>query len=103
MKKMGIACSALLCLVAFGVASADEDASIVYKTRCQGCHGADGSLVPVKGAAPIKGQNADDLLTMLEGYKNGMFGGAQRRVMEGVVKRLSDEQLEKLATYVSTF
>ena len=46
MKKMGIACSALLCLVAFGVASADEDASILYKTRCQSCHGADGSLAP---------------------------------------------------------
>ena len=96
MKKMGIACSALLCLVAFGVASADEDASILYKTRCQSCHGADGSL------APAKGQNADNLLTMLEGYKNGIFGGAQKRVMEGVVKRLSDEQLKNLAAYVST-
>ena len=102
MKKMGIACSALLCLVAFGVASADEDASILYKTRCQSCHGADGSLAPAKGVVPIKGQNADNLLTMLEGYKNGIFGGAQKRVMEGVVKCLSDEQLKNLAAYVST-
>ena len=39
---------------------------------------------------------------MLEGYKNGIFGGAQKRVMEGVVKRLSDEQLKNLAAYVST-
>ena len=86
MKKMGIACSALLCLVAFGVASADEDASILYKTRCQSCHGADGSLAPAKGVVPIKGQNADNLLTMLEGYKNGIFGGAtaQKKDLSGL-------------------
>lgn len=101
MNKIGIACSALVCLFAFGVASADEDASILYKTRCQGCHGPDGGLAPVKGVAPIKGQNADDLLHMLEGYKNGSFGGPQKRVMEGIVKRLSDEQLKSLADYSS--
>lgn len=102
MNKIGMACSALVCLFAFSVAFADEDAAILYKTRCQSCHGAEGELSPIKGVAPIKGQNADDLLTMLEGYKNGIFGGAQRRVMEGIVKRLSNEQLKSLASYAST-
>ena len=51
----------------FGVAFADGDAANLFKTHCQGCHGADGGRVPASGIEPIKGQSAADLLKKLEG------------------------------------
>ena len=85
-------------LSSFGVAFADGDAANLFKTHCQGCHGA----VPASGIEPIKGQSAADLLKKLEGYKDGSFGAQRKLVMENVVKQLSDEQLKSLADYAST-
>ena len=96
MKKVLIVFSAVMLLSSFGVAFADGDAANLFKTHCQGCHGADG------GIEPIKGQSAADLLKKLEGYKDGSFGAQRKLVMENVVKQLSDEQLKSLADYAST-
>mgnify|MGYP002609674997 CR=1 FL=1 len=85
-------------LSSFGVAFADGDAANLFKTHCQGGHGAD----PASGIEPIKGQSAADLLKKLEGYKDGSFGAQRKLVMENVVKQLSDEQLKSLADYAST-
>ena len=77
MKKVLIVFSAVMLLSSFGVAFADGDAANLFKTHCQGCHGA-------------------------EGYKDGSFGAQRKLVMENVVKQLSDEQLKSLADYAST-
>ena len=95
MKKVLIVFSAVMLLASFSVAFADGDAANLFKTYCQGCHGADG--IP-----PIKGQSAADLLKKLEGYKAGSFGAQRKLVMENVVKQLSGEQLKSLADYGST-
>ena len=68
MKKVLIVFSAVMLLSSFGVAFADGDAANLFKTHCQGCHGADGGRVPASGIEPIKGQSAADLLKKLEGY-----------------------------------
>ena len=102
MKKVLIVFSAVMLLSSFGVAFADGDAANLFKTHCQGCHGADGGRVPACGIEPIKGQSAADLLKKLEGYKDGSFGAQRKLVMENVVKQLSDEQLKSLADYAST-
>ena len=90
MKKVLIVFSAVMLLSSFGVAFADGYAANLFKTHCQGCHGADGGRVPA------------DLLKKLEGYKDGSFGAQRKLVMENVVKQLSDEQLKSLADYAST-
>lgn len=100
-KKVLIVFSAVMLLSSFSVAFADGDAANLFKTHCQGCHGPDGGRVPASGVDPIKGQSSADLLKMLEGYKDGSFGGQRKQVMENVVKRLSDEQLKSLADYAS--
>ena len=87
MKKVLIVFSAVMLLSSFGVAFADGDAANLFKTHCQGCHGADGGRVPASGIEPIKG---------------GSFGAQRKLVMENVVKQLSDEQLKSLADYAST-
>lgn len=100
MKKTLLVLSATFCLFSFGVAFAD-DAADLYKTHCQGCHGADGSRIPPNAAAAIKGQSSADLLKMLQGYKDGSFGGKNKQVMTGVAKRLSDDQMKSVADYAS--
>ena len=102
MKKVLIVFSAVMLLASFSVAFADGDAANLFKTYCQGCHGADGGRVPAKGIPPIKGQSSADLLKKLEGYKDGSFGAQRKLVMENVVKQLSGEQLKSLADYGST-
>ena len=42
MKKVLIVFSAVMLLASFSVAFADGDAANLFKTYCQGCHGADG-------------------------------------------------------------
>ena len=91
MKKVLIVFSAVMLLSSFCVAFADGDAANLFKTHCQGCHGADGGR-----------QTAADLLKKLEGYKDGSFGAQRKLVMENIVKQLSDEQLKSLADYAST-
>ena len=101
MKKVLIACAAAVSLFSVTMAFADTDAGNLFKTYCQSCQGADGSRSPGEGVEPVKGQSASELLKMLEGYKDGSFGGPRKQVMTGVVKRLSDEQLKSLADYAS--
>ena len=102
MKKLMIVASALLTFMTVSVAFASDNAAELFKTHCQGCHGSDGGRVPAKDVAPIRGQSTDALLKMLEGYKDGSFGGTRKQVMTNVVKRLSSEQMKSVADYAST-
>ena len=100
MKKLLIVLSVVTVVFSFGVALAD-DAAALFQSHCQGCHGPDGGRPPIPGISPIKGKSSEDLLKMLEGFKNGTFGGAEKQVMEGVTRQLTDAQLKSLADYVS--
>lgn len=101
MKKILIALSALVCVFSFSAAFAAEDGASLFKSQCQSCHGADGSRVPASGVAPIGGQSTADIMKMLNGYKAGTYGGQRKQTMEGVAKRLSDEQVQSVSDYVS--
>ena len=100
MKKIFIALAATLSLALPGAALADDGAA-TFRTYCQSCHGTDGSRAPAPGITPIKGQNAADLVKMLEGYQEGTFGGQMKQVMEGVARRLTDVQIRSVSDYVS--
>ena len=71
MKKVLIVFSAVMLLSSFGVAFADGDAANLFKTHCQGCHGADGGRVPASGIEPIKGQSPADSLRNLKDTRTG--------------------------------
>ena len=101
MRKIVIAVSAIFCLVFAGAALAADDGATLYQTHCQSCHGPDGSRAPGPGITPIGGQSSADLMKMLNGYKDGSFGGQRKQVMEGVVKQLSDDQLKTVSDHVS--
>lgn len=102
MKKMLFGLTAAALLFPLGAAFATDDAASLYQTRCQSCHGPDGGRAPAPGVNPVKGQSSDTLLKMLEGFKDGTFGGAQKQIMEGITHQLSDDQMKSLADYIST-
>lgn len=72
-------------------------------TGCEGCHGTDGSKIPMAGVAPLKGQSKDEILVKLKGYKEGAYGGVKKKMMMGQVQKLSLDDLEKLADKISKF
>ena len=100
MKK----CLSILSLAAFTFAASmavAADAADVYKSSCAGCHGADGGKA-AGDSTPLKGQKADAVLKMLEGYASGTFGGSKKAVMENIAKKHSAEELKSLAEYIGT-
>ncbi|MGA1862509.1 c-type cytochrome [Deferribacter thermophilus] len=69
--------------------------------KCSGCHGKDGSKHALGVSNPLKGQSKEEIIKKLNGYKNGTYGGSKKRMMESQAKRLSKEDIEKLAEYIS--
>ncbi len=101
MKKTWIVMTGATFLFSLAVAFAADDAASLFQDRCQACHGADAGRSPAPGINPIKGRSSADILKMLEGFKSGTFGGAEKQVMEGVTQQLSADQMKSLADYVS--
>ncbi len=98
MKKiLGILSLATVLAVA-SVAFAADGATL-YKS-CGGCHGADGSK-PAGGSAPLKGQKVEEVVKKMQGYADGSYGGAQKKVMENIAKKQTAEDIQALADFIS--
>jgi mono/diheme cytochrome c family protein len=86
-------------LIATGTAARAADGAALYKTKCSGCHGANGEGKPSMKAPAIKGTelSVDKLVDhLMKGeptskppHKKGISG-------------LSDEQAKAIAEYVKT-
>lgn len=101
MKKILTALAVLSLLSIMGIADATGEGGATFKEICQSCHGPDGRRSVGPGVEPIAGKSSADIMKMLNGYKDGSFGGQRRRIMQGVVNRLSAEQLRNAAEFVS--
>ena len=51
----------------------------------------------------LKGLPAEEVKAALIGYKEHTYGGKKKGMMERVVKSLTDEDIEALATHIGTF
>lgn len=81
---------------------------------CQGCHGPDGrgprpdpsstAPQPAWSTFPaVAGQPADYVLAQLKAYHDGSRGGSSNtEVMRGAVASLGEQDMQALATYIST-
>lgn len=90
--------SLFLFLGGLSAAIAAEDGKALYLSHCAGCHGKDGSATSL--GASLKGLSGEDCLRKLQGYADGSFGGNQKAVMEGIVKKRSPDELKAIAEYV---
>jgi len=74
--------------------SSASDGKELY-AKCQGCHGADASKT-------IKSKAEGDVLKALKGYKAKEYGSEKKAIMENIAGKLSDEDIQALAKYMST-
>ncbi len=71
--------------------------------KCSGCHGPNGEKVALGKSKVIAGWTKEETISSLKGYKDGTYGGVMKGVMKGQVINLSDEEIEALSVYISTF
>ncbi len=70
-------------------------------TVCSSCHGAHAEKKALGKSQIIKGWSEAKIITALQGYKNGTYGGAMKAVMKGQAAKLSDTDIKALAEYIS--
>ena len=77
------------------------DGAVLYK-KCAGCHGALGGKKALGKSKMINELSKDALVTSLNGYKNGSYGGSMKALMKGQVSNLSEDDIETLSTYIAS-
>ncbi|MFV0349447.1 MAG: c-type cytochrome [Halodesulfovibrio sp.] len=103
MKRLLVALSVSAALImGSSLIAFSQDGASLYKA-CQGCHGAQGEKLAMGVGAPLKGQSAEDLSKKMHGYKDGSYGHAKKAVMENLMKRFDDAQIQVLSDHISKF
>ena len=69
---------------------------------CTSCHGPNGRGVAAAGFPSIRGQHATYIATQLKAYRSGTrkTDQAQNQMMRDVANRLTDSQIDAVASYV---
>jgi cytochrome c len=90
---------AAMLLIASLASSATDDGAALYKTKCAGCHGANGEGKPAMKSPALKGTNLD-VNQVVERLTKGQSGSKapHSKSMAG----LNDEQAKAIAEYVKT-
>ena len=65
--------------------------------KCASCHGVNGEKMAFGSKSKvIKDIPKAEFLSSVMGYKNGTFGGQMKKVMEGVVVKIDDAELNQI-------
>ena len=87
MKKIIIAASLLTACVAFANPYA----------KCSACHGVNGEKAALGKSKIIKDLPKADFVSALKGYQSGTYGGAQKGLMVGQVKDMTEATMNEIA------
>lgn len=68
---------------------------------CMACHGPDGAGNPASGYPALRGQHPDYTVLQLQNYRDDKRQTDPQQMMRMIAKRLSDEDMQRLARYVS--
>jgi len=80
---------------------ASADGASLYK-KCAGCHGVTGEKKALGKSAVIKGWESTKVVTALQGYQAGTYGGAMKGLMKGQVASLDDAKIEAIAKFIES-
>ncbi|XOB61178.1 c-type cytochrome [Campylobacterota bacterium DY0563] len=69
-------------------------------TKCVACHGANGEKVALGKSKIIKDMTKAEIVSALNGYKDGSYGGAMKGLMKGQVTSLSDADIQAIADQI---
>jgi len=75
------------------------DGATIYN-KCAGCHGKMGEKKALGKSKVINEMSKEDLISALNGYKDGSYGGPMKGLMKGQVAKLSNEDIEAIALHI---
>ncbi|QDF29830.1 c-type cytochrome [Halarcobacter anaerophilus] len=86
----------------------DESANLLEKgkaiyLKCAGCHGASAEKPALGKSKVIKGWSKEEIISSLNGYKEGTYGGVMKGVMKSQVSTMTQEDIQAVAEYIATF
>ena len=67
---------------------------------CQGCHGKDFEKKAMGKSKVVKDMSKSEIIKALKGYKAGTYGRVMKKTMEAQVKKLSDKDIEAIASKI---
>lgn len=97
MKKILLAALAVLAINAM----AADDGATLFK-KCAGCHGINAQKKALGKSEVINTWTSKKIVSALQGYKAGTFGGPMKGIMKAQAGSLNDEQIKVLANYIPT-
>ncbi len=102
MKNIVIATCLGICL-SFSLPAFSDDGAALFTARgCIGCHGAGGNAPIAPNYPKIGMQNKEYTVNQLTDYKNNKRSNGLAALMVGMVATLTEEDIQKLADYLST-
>jgi len=94
MKKI-IATVALIATTSLFASGGD----VLYK-KCAGCHGVKAEKAALGKSKIVANMSAQDIVTSLQGYKAGTYGGAMKGIMRGQVASLEEKDFIAIAEHI---
>jgi len=92
----------IVALATIGLLSISASASAANTTVCAGCHGKNFEKSAMGQSKIVKDMSKADIEKALKGYKDGSYGhSAMKAVMAGQAKKLSDADIEEIATSIA--
>jgi cytochrome c553 len=79
-----------------------DGAKLFTEKTCHTCHGKDASSPLVIGYPAIAGQGKEYLMQQMKDIKSGARSNGQTASMKGIMHLVSDEEIDAIATYVSS-
>lgn len=95
MKKL------IITLIALSSMAMASDGAALYK-KCVACHGANGEKPALGKSLVINKMTKDDLVSALNGYKDGSYGKSMKALMKGQVAKLESSDIDALAEYIAS-
>jgi len=88
----------LLILGITAILGASEGADLFKK--CASCHGATGEKHALNKSKIINTMPEEEIITALNGYKDGSYGGSMKALMKGQIASYSEEQIKSVANFI---
>jgi len=83
-------------------AIAEDDGKALYAAKlCMTCHGDEGKKPIIPSYPKLNGQNKEYLVAQTKMIKDGTRSGGGTAAMKAMVAKLTDEEIESIATYLS--
>ena len=89
----------LLILSITTLLSASDGAGLFKK--CASCHGANGEKHALNKSKIISEMSEEEIVTALQGYKDGSYGGAMKALMKGQVATYDEAQIKDVAAFIA--